>query len=147
MKTNPQLSTDQRLVTLRIIWFAMLMGEVIFLLIVLMLIQTRPGTPADPDVTRLLLYIGIGLVVTAVPMGYLIRSRIYEMGRQTDGTVDPARYVTGNIVLLAMCEGPAFLGLVNILLSRQIMPSLMIVIIAMAVQAINFPTGGPLRRL
>ena len=136
----------QRLTTLRIIWFALLMGQAAFLAIVLLLIR-RPTDhrAADPQLMRTLFYAALGLLVVAIPVGYLVRMKVYDKARAPDGSVAGESYLTGNIILLALCEGVSLFGLVGILLSRTLTPFIWITAVAVVVQLANFPTGGPLR--
>jgi hypothetical protein len=139
-----QPSPRQSLITLRIIWAALLLGQVLFLVVVLSLIR-QPGEPLDGQVRQIIFVASLGMLIAFVPLGYLVRGRAYEAGRQQDGTVSAASYATGNIILLALCEAPSMMAIVGILLSRETMPFVLVTILAIAVQTINFPTGGPMR--
>ena len=44
-----------------------------------------------------------------------------------------------------MCEGTSFFGLVGAMLNGGPWPHLIVSIIAMAAQALTFPTGAPMR--
>jgi hypothetical protein len=142
--TPTQPSPRHSLMTLRIIWFALLMGQVIFLAIVLWLIR-QPGQAAEPQVRRTLFIIAAVMLATAIPVGYFLRMRLYERGRESDGSVSPGAYGSGNIIFYALCEGPSLFAIVGILLSREPMPFIILTLVAMAAQAVNFPTGAPLR--
>jgi hypothetical protein len=129
------------LLVTRIIWAALLMGQVIFLVIVLTI---GPGfAEPDPELMQILLYVLFAMLVTMVPIAYVVRGVIYNKGRR-DG-VQPQAYATGNILFLAMCEGVGFAGLTFALLNRGGGPHLIVALIAMAVQVINFPTGRAMR--
>lgn len=145
MNGKPAPTPQQALSTLRMIWLSLLMGQVIFLVVVIFLIQ-KPGTPVDPQVTRLLFILSLAGLLSLVPLGYLLRIKAYDRARESDGSVSPQSYLTGNIILLAMAEGPALLSIVGILLSRELSPFILVTVLAIAVQAINFPTGAPLQR-
>ena len=145
MDPKPAVTPEQSLRTVRIIWAALLMGQVVFLVIVMWLIrQPAERPPVDPNVRRTLLIICAAWLATAVPIGYFIRLKAYEKGRGPDGAVAPGSYATGNIILLALCEGVSLFAIVGILLSRQVMPFIYPTVLAIAVQALNFPTGAPL---
>src|SRR4051794_28596393 len=103
---------QKQLLTLRIIWAAMLMGEVSFMFIALVL---GPKMNSQVDVT-LLAQICAGMLLVMVPTAFVIRGVVYRKGTQ-DGGVSPAAYMTGNIIFWAMCEGVSFFGLVVTLLS------------------------------
>ena len=142
---NAPNSPRGSLVTLRIIWAALLLGQLIFLAIVVWLIR-QPGErpPVSPDLRRTLFILCAAWLVMAVPVGYFIRWKMYEKARRPDGAVAAGGYVTGNIILLALCEGVSLFAIVGILLTRELTPFIYITVIAVAVQAVNVPTGGPL---
>jgi F0F1-type ATP synthase membrane subunit c/vacuolar-type H+-ATPase subunit K len=142
---QPQVSRAGRLMTARIIWGAMLMGQIMFLAIIVLVIwaNARPEQRLDDDLRRILLYAGVGMLVSGVLVGYLLRSKIAAPG--SDGLIDGGRYFTGNILLWAMMEGASLFGLVMMMLDQKAWPFLGIVIVAMAVQAINFPTGNGMK--
>jgi hypothetical protein len=143
MDTKPAVSPEQSLRTLRIIWAALLLGQVVFLAIVMWLIrQPADRATITPDLRRTLFIIAAVWLVMAVPIGYFIRWKIYDKGRGVDGSVTPGRYATGNIILFALCEGVSLFAIVGILLSRELTPFIYITLLAIAVQAVNFPTGG-----
>ena len=130
------------LLVTRIIWAALLMGQVIFLVIVLT-IGPRFSEP-DPELMQILLYVLMAMLVAMVPIAYIVRGVIYNKGRR-DGIVQPPAYATGNILFLAMCEGVGFAGLTFALLNRGGGPHLIVALVAMAVQVVNFPTGRAMR--
>jgi hypothetical protein len=145
MDPKPAPTPEQSLRTLRIIWAALLLGQVVFLVIVMWLIrQPAERSTITPELRRTLFILAAAWLVLAVPIGYLIRWKTYEKGRAPDGSVSPGGYATGNIILLALCEGVSLFAIVGILLSRQVTPFMYITLLAIAVQAVNFPTGGPL---
>lgn len=146
MNTPDSPSPQHHLTSLRIIWAAMLAGQVMFLVIVLWLIGQSDASMTDPQVGQMIFVIALVTLVAGVPVAYLLRMRIYGGGQQPDGTVSPQAYTTGNIILLALCEGPSLLAVVGMLLARQVSPFILVTILAIAVQAVNFPTGAPLRR-
>ena len=147
METKTPVSSEGSVRTLRIIWAALLLGQVVFLVIVMWLIrQPADRSTVTPELRRTLFIIAAAWLVMAVPMGYFIRWKNYEKGRAPDGSVAPGNYATGNIILYALCEGVSLFAIVGILLSRQVTPFIYITLLAVAVQAINFPTGGPLAR-
>ena len=147
MDTKPTASPEQSVRTLRIIWAALLLGQLVFLVIVMWLIrQPADRATITPELRRTLFIIAAAWLVMAVPLGYFIRLKTYEKGRGSDGAVAPGSYATGNIILFALCEGVSLLAIVGILLSRQVTPFVYITLLAVAVQAVNFPTGAPLAK-
>jgi hypothetical protein len=131
---------QKQLTVLRIIWAAMLVGEVIFMFVALIL---GPGMQSQMDVA-LLERAAAGTFVVLIPMAYVIRKAAYR-ANSTDGTVTLAAYTTGNIIFWAMGEGVAFFGLVITMLAGKAGLAFAIAVAAMIVQILNFPTGGPLQ--
>src|SRR5688500_7206503 len=113
-----------RLMTLRIIWAALIMGLVMFAGVVLVIGPNRP--PQDPSMPRLLLYMAIALAAISVPIGFIIRTIIWNKGRGDDGLIAAGHYATGNIIFWATCEGPAFFALVGALLNGGRGPHLIV---------------------
>ena len=131
---NAPNSPRGSLVTLRIIWAALLLGQLTFLGIVVWLIR-QPGerAPVSPDLRRTLFILCAAWLVMAVPVGYFIRLKMYEKDRRPDGSVAPASYASGNIIFWALCEGVSLFAIVGILLTREMTPFIYITLIAVAV--------------
>jgi hypothetical protein len=131
-----------QLMPLRVIWFALIMGQVMFAIVVLTVLAHPNSKPLDP----VLLYVDIALLAACIPVAFIVRAIIYRGGRNPDGTIAVGAYATGNIIFWAMCEGSAFFSLVCTMLGggRPGTP-LLLAGIALAVQIANFPTGRPLR--
>jgi hypothetical protein len=139
-----KMPTRGVLSTIRIIWAAMLAGELGFLGVIFFLLRGgNAPPPAQTDSMRILFFVSIVFLAGGVVVGFVLRSRLYNP-RQADGSVVPGRYVTGNIIFYALCEGPAFFGLVVCMLSGHFLPAVAVPAVAMAVQLLNFPTGAPL---
>ena len=134
---------QQRLLPLRIIWGALLMGQVMFLVVTLA-IGKNMATPG-PGQAELLLYCAIGMLAVLVPMAYVVRAATYRKGRGDDGLVAPAQYATGNIIFSAMCEGVGIAAITFGLLSQGRGPVLFVAAVALAVHVVNFPTGRGVR--
>jgi hypothetical protein len=129
------------LVTVRIIWGAMLMGELMFMVVVLSMISHgKAASAAEWDSMRVMRLASVVLLAACVPMGFVLRRVTY--GKYEAGRLDAGKYLTGNILLWAMCEGPCFLGLVVVMLTRRAWPMILVCAVAMGVQALTFPTGG-----
>jgi hypothetical protein len=122
------------------------MGQIIFLAVVIVLIRQPSDRQFDPTTARVLFYIAVAMLLSGIPVGYLLRAKMYGSGRTADGSVEPGAYVSGNIILLAMCEGISLLAIVGMLLSRSLTPFIWVVAAAVVVQLINFPTGALLRQ-
>ena len=135
---------QQQLMALRIIWAAMLMGQIMFLAITLTIAKNMAGLA--PKLASLFLYCAIGMLVVLVPVAYVIRGIVYRGGRGEDGLIAPQQYASGNILFWAMCEGVGLAAITFGLLNRGQGPVLFIAAVAIAVQAVNFPTGRAMRR-
>ena len=138
----------QALLTVRILWAAMIAGQLIFAVVALVLIRT-PDAAARPELGRTLSYVGVAAFCVAVPLGLQLRARVYRLGTATEasqpGPVPPTAYVQGNVLHLALCEGAGFIGLVAVLLGGKIWPAAIVPALALAVQVLNFPTGRAMR--
>jgi hypothetical protein len=143
---NPDrgLPTDPRgvLMTLRIIWGALLMGQIIFFGVIVFVLWPQHRRTMDEQTLRLLFYVECAMLLTMIPVGFALRSITFRNGRDERGNVRPGAYSTGNILLWAMCEGVSFFGLVGAMLNNAPWPHLIVTIIAVVVQLITFPTGG-----
>jgi hypothetical protein len=131
-----------RLMTMRIIWAALLMGQVMFIGVTLVVGPNQK--PADATAARMVLWVSVIMLATLVPVAYVVRAIIYRGGKQEDGTVSAQAYATGNIIFWAMCEGVGMCAITGALLNGGRGPHFIVAAIAMAVQVLNFPTGAAL---
>jgi hypothetical protein len=131
---------NKQLLTTRVIWAAMVAGEIAFMFVVLIFGPTMNANSTVP--THRLTIIAGAMLVVLVPLAYFVRAGVYRSGRQENGRIAPGAYLIGNIIFWSMCEGVAFFGLLVTLLARKPGAAFAIAVVAMAVQAINFPTGG-----
>jgi hypothetical protein len=139
---SPQ--TVGRLTSLRIIWGAMLMGQLMFLGVIFAVFHpawTAPPASGNqpPD---MLFYCSVGLLVMCVIGAFAIRAVVFNANRDEQGLIKPQGYVTGTIIYMAMLEGAAFFGLVNVILHKALWPHILVAGIAIALQLIAFPTGN-----
>ena len=128
---------------MRIIWGALLMGQILFLAVIFYVIwpDANPATRLSDQSRKILLYAAAAMLVMAIPIGYFIRSIAYR-NRGPDGRIAWPAYFTGNIILWGLSEGVSLAALVFMLLDQKPWPFLGIAIVAMANQAITFPTGN-----
>lgn len=131
---------NRALTTTRLIWAAMLIGQVMFLFVIVFLWSSNAAFGPSPDMAWLLFQAAVVTLIVAVPVGYVCRQQVYKRNWVGDA-IKPQGYLTGNVVLLALCEGVSMLGLVATLLNGSLWPTLAPSVIAMAVQVINFPNG------
>jgi F0F1-type ATP synthase membrane subunit c/vacuolar-type H+-ATPase subunit K len=138
---NPSLSGQ--LMTLRIIWFALLLGPLAFLgMVIFVVLPGRAGTNMVHPQPQLVLVNGI-MLVTMIPIGYVIRRFVFRAGR-VDWGIAPAAFARGNIIFWAMCEGVAFSGLVFATINRSLWPTIVFVVIALGLQALTVPMRSSL---
>jgi hypothetical protein len=131
---------QQQLLPLRIIWGALLMGQVMYLALTTLVLGKSVPRP-DPAMTQLFLYVAVGMLAVMIPTAFVVRAVIYRGGRDEDGLIAPAKYATGNIVFWAMCEGVGLAAITFGLLNQGRGPVLFVAAVAIAVQVVNFPTG------
>ncbi len=145
MPGTPAPNPAASLMMLRVVWATLLMGEVVFAVIAAFITFGAGSARApNPRLGNILLFIGGVMLVVELPIGYIIRGQIYKRHWQGNA-IAPAGYFTGNLILLAMCEGIVFLGLVGWIVSRVFWPTILPALVALAIQLVNFPTGAPLR--
>lgn len=108
---------DRGLMTMKIIWYAMLMSLAVYLLVGLMVVPNMPSTfTGDTFATlRMALYI-IGFA-TLIAARYIKKLILGREGRSIDPTQNQpsslmAKYSSAVIASLAMCESVAIYGLV-----------------------------------
>ena len=133
------LTPKKTLMTMRIIWFALLMGPISFLILLAVLVlphhvQTNPPQPV-------LVWVNLVMLATVVPVTFFIRNLIFRRSQSQDG-IKAAAYSAGNIVFWAGCEGVAFFGLVIALINGSLWPTIVIVAIALVPQLLTFPVAG-----
>lgn len=130
------------LMTLRIIWVALLGGVVFFSVVVIVMVSQ--SHPARVGAGRLLPIAGvIGVVGAAVVAAWGVRI----VGTRCPGTgetLSPGKYGSVCIVSLAICEGATFFSLVLLFVDPQLYPGLIPPLIGVAGLVSLFPTKGPL---
>ncbi|MCC6580630.1 MAG: hypothetical protein IT440_09320 [Phycisphaeraceae bacterium] len=127
------------LLMMRMLWAALLSGQVIFLVVIVVL-WILGKAPENAALSRSVFYVGGVLLVLASALGPMIRNQIYKANWRGDAVL-PKGYITGNIVFLAMFEAASFVGLLAVMLSGRFSYPLAVPVLALAVQVINFPTG------
>ena len=130
------------LMALRVIWGALLFGQVALLAVVVVLRGSGAQGPGE-SVTALF-WLDVAFLGVAIAVGSFVRGQIYKRHWVGD-VIMPRGYVLGNVVLLALLEAASIFGLLVTLLHGRLMPTVIPTFIAMGLQAINFPTGAPMR--
>ena len=142
-KTLDQMPTSQALLTLRIIWAALLVGQIALLVVILKVIL--PGRTQPPQINQPLTMVCYGMLATMVPVGFVVRMMIFRRGRDEFGAIAPGAYGTGNIVFWALCEGVSFFSLICVMQNGSLAPTIYVTAAAVALQVTAFPTGGRMR--
>jgi hypothetical protein len=131
------VAPKQAIKVMWIVWAALLLGEWMFLGVVALLLtqDRRPGAPTLP----LLVVVNLVMLLTAVPVLFLVRRMIQQRYRRPDGTVPPGPYLAGGIIFWGGCEGVAFFGLVVAMVNRSLWPTILMVAVAMVLQVAARP--------
>lgn len=132
------LPPGRALLTMRVMWLALLLGPILFMGVIIVVILPGAKKPVHPQ--PILAWVSIALLVTTVPVAFMIRALILRRAR-TESGIPPAAYSTGNIVFWASCEACAFFGLIVAMLNVSLWPTIVVIAIALSLQAITFPLG------
>ncbi len=123
------------LINMRIIWFALLMGQLMFLLILVLLILPRQLNVHPQPILSTVAFI---LTAAVIPAAFVARMMIFRR-RHSDGRLAPATYFTGSIIFWAGCEGVTFFALIVAMINGNLWPTIIVVAIALALFALTFP--------
>lgn len=145
-KRNPNgagfndLPPARALMTLRIIWFALFMGQAMFFAVLVLAILPHQKPPEHPN--PIFMWTSIIFFMTSVPATFVIRRMTFNRSRGEDGAIAPGAYATGNIVFWAGCEGASLFAMVAMMVNGSIWPTILIAAAAIALQVLTFPTGA-----
>lgn len=137
-------SPTSAVLTLRVLWGALLLGQVSLVVVILAMGEQRFQTDKMKDFVQGLFWLSWAFLAIVVPAGYFLRNQIYKRYWR-EQAIEPGAYVIGNLLLLTMLEGMALFGWILALLGGRFLPTALPSFVAMGVQVINFPTGAPLR--
>jgi hypothetical protein len=140
------MDIERQLRVLRVMWAMLLMGELIFFVVIVFVIWPKQQRMTSDQTLQLLFRIGCAMLLTLVPITFVVRSRTWRNGRDERGNLRPSAYASGCIICWSGCEGVAMFGLVGALLSNGPWPFLILTIIAVGAQILAFPTGAPMRQ-
>lgn len=135
------LPPAKALMTMRIIWLALLLGPILFMGVIVLVIlpQSRQTTQPQPILT----WVSFALLAMTVPVAFVIRGIILRRSRIED-RIPTSAYSAANIIFWAASEGCALFALVVVMLNRSLWPTIVVAAIALCLQAITFPTGADL---
>jgi hypothetical protein len=128
------------LAVLRIIWCAIIGGQIVFLSLILSG-KIQSPQPANPIPFGPLIAWAMLIVFGLFTFGF--RSVIFRKF-QINGQIPVRVYSTGSIIFWAGCEGVSFAAMVFGFVSGSVHPYLPIVFVALALQALTYPLGSQL---
>jgi hypothetical protein len=137
-------SPQQALMTIRIIWAALILGQLGFAGVTGVIIS-QPNAHAAPPVP-ILPVICFLMLATVIPITFIVRTLMLRAARAAYGMVPPARYASASLVFWAGCEGVSFFGLITALVNRTFWPSIVVVAVALACQALMMPLASAYQR-
>jgi hypothetical protein len=140
--SNDAPSPPNALLAQRIIWAALLLGPILFMLVLVRVILPNRQQPPQPQ--PVLVWSNIIWFLIIVPITFIFRTVTLRRA-SVDGRVPAAALATGNIIFWAGCEGSAFFGLIVAMLTGSLSPAIITVAIALSLQALTFPLAGKLR--
>ena len=142
--SSPQMLEHQRfdiprsvVMTNRIIWGALLLGQLSTAAVLAGVVAQGKGPPTPPPNLLLMVGIDAGLLAVAIVVVVVVRA-IGFRGASGDAAVR-ARYSTGMIVPMACLEGASFLGIIVAFLSGHLLPAGIVPATALAIQLTLFP--------
>ncbi|MBL4702229.1 hypothetical protein JYU15_01050 [bacterium AH-315-I18] len=135
------LDPKKTLLNLRIIWSAMLIGQLVFTMVVWFLNQSKQAVPFEN--IKSMYVIAVGFAMLSVMTGSFVRMQFYKKNWQND-CVTPRGYMTGHIISLACIEMACFFSLVVVMLHQTISTTMVLPVVLLIVFVLNFPNGKPM---
>ncbi len=137
---KPLESPDGAKFITRLIWIAMLMGQVSLMFVVLASQESTSQTAIPlANIWNLFIASWVTLVI-CVGGGLFARNQMYKR-HWVDKAVTPVGYFQGNLILLALCEVASLFGWVVVMMHETFGWPVWVPVLAMAVQILNFPNG------
>ena len=138
---SPSNSKISLLIVLRIIWGALILGELSFAGIVTMFLWPRRTAPPDLAAAQNMTIVATVMMLVLLPLAFVIRRMVYRPG--PDGQITTRKYLIGNIIFYAICEIVAYTGLIAMLLHGGPGGAVIVPTVAVAMQIVNYPSGSP----
>jgi hypothetical protein len=136
------ITPDRALLSARVFWFALLGGQLAFVMVIFGIWRKVP-LHLDLRVATQVSYAGVIALAMFVPLGYFLRMQTYK--RYWRGSIiAPQGYLTGNLVLWLLIETAATVSLLAVLIQGSFWPAGVPAAIAVALHLVNFPTGKPM---
>jgi heme/copper-type cytochrome/quinol oxidase subunit 4 len=130
------LSPGRALAAMRIMWLALLLGPILFMMVIILAILPHAQPPKNP--VPAWKWVSFAVLLSVVPVAFVIRMFMHRGGR-TEVGVRARAYAGGNIIFWAACEGCAILGLIVAMLNVSLWPTIVVTAIALSFQALTFP--------
>lgn len=130
------------LAALRMIWGALLLGQLA--LAAVAVVVGVGGGSAGAGVASVLRYAAVAALVVVTPLSLFIRNQVYKANWR-ENAITPRGYVKANLVMLSMLGGVAVTALAMMFVTGLDWLLLSVASVAAVVQAVNFPTGKPMR--
>jgi hypothetical protein len=128
---------ERSLMVLRIIWAALIFSQLAFLgVVALVILPGQHNVHPQP----ILVWVNLAMLVSVVPVMFVLRLMTFRRG-QSEAGISPTAYATGNILFWSGCEGVSFVGIVAAIMNGSLWPTIVIVAVAIALQALTFPVG------
>jgi hypothetical protein len=128
------------LTTMRIIWGTLIFSQLLVLFLVVAHVIPVPPNAKPMPFLPLVDWI---MLLTLVPGAYAFRQMAFRRF-QINGKIPAPAYGTANLVFWAACEGVAFAGIVFGMVTGNIVPTLPVIVIALALQLLTFPKASML---
>ena len=135
------MTPAKALLQMRLIWGALLAGQLIFMVFVIVYCLNNDSPSLEAD--RILYGAATGVCLVIVLMASYIRMQIYKR-HWVENAVTPQGYVSGQVVSLGMIEGANMLSLVIIFLGGKFDVTFSLPIALLAVFLTSFPNGKPM---
>lgn len=134
----------QALMNTRIIWLGMLMSLIALGAAGLFLIGRGMSETSGSETATggtVLSVVALVVLLGGTFAGYLLRQQAFKAG-WTGNAVRPEAFVKGSILLFAPVEAAAVVAVVVAMVENAVFPAMLLAALALAVLAINFPTGS-----
>jgi hypothetical protein len=135
-------ASDRVLARARILWCALLAGPLGLFGVAAWLIATGRLPPSnDVQVKTMLAWLSGAVLIILLPMAFLLRRHIHGHAlSENPGAPLPGRVILrGQIAFGALCEAAAIVGLFAAIGRGTLMPTGLLALVAIGVQAANFP--------
>jgi hypothetical protein len=139
---TPVREPDRLLAQARVLWLALLIGPLSLFGLAVFLIASGILPPSDDEqVKTMLAWLSGATLLILMPMAYLLRRHIFGHVRAENPQAPLPRsvFLRGQIAFGALCEAAAIVGLVAAVGRGTLMPTGLLALVAIGVQAVNFP--------